>query len=120
VAPTDFPALLKAGDVYLDSVGWSGGNTTLEAATCGMPIVTWPGALMRGRHSAAILKQMGLDQYIAPHAQAYVDLAVRLGTDAAARAEAAQLVTSNRGRLFRDTAPVRALEQFLIQAVAAS
>ncbi len=120
VAPTDFPALLKSGDVYLDSVGWSGGNTTLEAATCGMPIITWPGALMRGRHSAAILKQMGLDQYVATSGQAYVDLAVRLGTDPEARAEAARLVVASRDRLFRDKQPVRALEHFLVQAVAAA
>ena len=120
VAPTDFPALLKSGDVYLDSLGWSGGNTTLEAATCGLPIITLPGAFMRGRHSAAILRQMGLDQYIAASEQAYVDLAVRLGSDTATRQEAAKLVTANRDRLFRDLNPVRALEQFLLQAVAAS
>ena len=40
-----FPALLAQGDVYLDSLGWSGGNTTLEAAVAGLPVVTWPGPL---------------------------------------------------------------------------
>ncbi|HEY1719837.1 MAG TPA: radical SAM protein [Magnetospirillaceae bacterium] len=120
VAPTDFPALLKSGDIYLDSLSWSGGNTTLEAATCGLPIITLPGTFMRGRHSAAILRQMGLDQYIAANEQAYLDLAVRLGTDTTARHEAAGLVAANREKLFRDLKPVRALEQFLIQAVTAS
>ena len=118
VAPDDFPALLRAGDIYLDSIGWSGGNTTLEAATCGRPIVTLAGALMRGRHSAAILRQMGLDQYIAADHKAYVELAVRLGTGSVARQQAARQVAANRAKLFGDLTPVRALEQFLIQAVA--
>jgi predicted O-linked N-acetylglucosamine transferase (SPINDLY family) len=120
VAPAEFPALLRAGNVYIDSIGWSGGNTTLEAATVGLPIVTLPGALMRGRHSAAILRQMGLPQFIAVDPQAYMDLAVRLGTDAKARADAARLVAARRAKLFNDDAPVRALEDFLTEAVVAA
>ena len=52
----ELPALLRVGDVYLDSPRWSGGNTTLEAMAVGLPIVTLPGPLMRGRHTAGILR----------------------------------------------------------------
>ena len=120
VAPTEFPSLLRAGDIYLDSIGWSGGNTTLEAATCGLPIVTLPGPLMRSRHSAAIMHRMGLDQFVAADIAGYIEIAVRLGNDAKARAEAARLVAVNRSKLFHDTEPVRALEAFLLRAVAAA
>ncbi len=30
-------------DVYLDTFTWCGGNTSLEAITCNLPIVTCPG-----------------------------------------------------------------------------
>ena len=35
----------RLSDVYLDSIGWSGGNTTLEAVACRLPIVTFPALL---------------------------------------------------------------------------
>lgn len=114
-----FPSLLRAGDVYLDSIGWSGGNTTLEAATCDLPIVTTPTALMRGRHSAAILTMMGLDHAISPDLDAYIARAVRLA-DPVDRTTARLEIAENKHRLFGDTVPIRALEDFLTQAVAAA
>jgi predicted O-linked N-acetylglucosamine transferase (SPINDLY family)/MoaA/NifB/PqqE/SkfB family radical SAM enzyme len=120
VAPAEFPSLLRAGSIYLDSIDWSGGNTTLEAIACDLPIVTMPGELMRSRHSAGLLKRIGLDQFIARDAQAYVDLAVRLGNDAKARAEAGGLIAANRIKLYRDVESVRALEDFLLRSAAAA
>ena len=115
----DFPSLLQAGDLYLDSIGWSGGNTTLEALTCDLPAITWPVGLMRGRHTAAILTQMGLTDCIASSAQAYVDLAVRFA-DPAARAGLRAEVSMRKSCLFHDLEPVRALERFLTRAVGES
>ena len=112
-----FPSLLRAGDVYLDSIGWSGGNTTLEAATCDLPIVTTPTELMRGRHSAAILTMMGLAEAVSPDLDAYIARAVRLA-DPVDRTTARLEIAQNKPRLFGDTAPIRALEDFLTQAVA--
>ena len=105
----DFPALLRCADVYLDTIGWSGGNTTLEAVACDLPVVTTPTGLMRGRHSAAILACMGLTHRIAPDVDGYVDLAVRLA-DAGERARFVAELRVGRPRVFGDLAPVRALE----------
>src|SRR5439155_5579077 len=52
-------------DVYLDTIEWSGCNTTFEAIACGLPVVTLPGKFMRGRHSYAILTQLGVTESIA-------------------------------------------------------
>jgi predicted O-linked N-acetylglucosamine transferase (SPINDLY family)/MoaA/NifB/PqqE/SkfB family radical SAM enzyme len=116
VDASDFFSLLRAGDVYLDSIGWSGGNTTLEAVTCGLPIVTLRGKLMRGRHSAAILTVVGAADRIAETADDYVRMAADLA-DPAARSRAARVIKEGGGRAFRDRAPVRALETFLTEAV---
>lgn len=122
VAPVPFeafPSFLRAGDVYLDSIGWSGGNTTLEAIACERPIVTMPTALMRGRHSAAILAQMGLPSHVSADRAGYVARAVALA-DPAERAAARDAIVRHRDRLYRDPEPVRALESFLRRACLAA
>src|ERR1035437_274547 len=45
-------------EVFLDSINWSGCNSTLESLIHNLPIVTMTGPLMRGRHSMAILRMM--------------------------------------------------------------
>lgn len=117
LAPAQFQGLLRASDVYLDSVGWSGGNTTLEAVEAGLPIITLPTDMMRGRHSAAILAQLGLPDGIVLHADQYVDLAATLAVDPARRQAVAARIGAAKASLYADRTPVRALEAFLAWAV---
>jgi predicted O-linked N-acetylglucosamine transferase (SPINDLY family)/MoaA/NifB/PqqE/SkfB family radical SAM enzyme len=119
VPAEEFPALLRAGDVYLDSPRWSGGNTTLEAMAAGLPIVTLPGTMMRGRHSAAILLAAGAEAWIAWSADRYVALAASLA-DPVERARARAAIIAGRASVFNDAAPVPALETFLAEAVGAA
>ncbi len=99
-------------DIYLDNVGWSGGNTTLEAVACGLPIVTFPGELMRCRHSYAILKMLGVEETIASSVEEYINIAVRLGLDPQWREEVRQKVSANKYKVFDDRTTVEALENF--------
>ncbi|MBY0431042.1 MAG: tetratricopeptide repeat protein [Rhodospirillales bacterium] len=111
--PGEYAALNRRADVYLDSIGWSGGNTTLEAVANGLPVVTLPGGLMRGRHSAAILAQIGLEETVARDLNHYVALAVELGTDAGRRRALGAEIATRAGRIYADTRPLRALEEVL-------
>ena len=77
----DFLSLNMCSDVYLDTPGWSGGKTTLEALSCDLPVVTWPGAVMRARHAYAMLKRIGLEDTIAGSLSEYIDIALVLATD---------------------------------------
>ena len=61
----DYLRVNLACDAMLDTLHWSGGNTTLDALACGLPVVTLPGAFMRGRQSAAMLRAVGADDLIA-------------------------------------------------------
>lgn len=117
VPAPEFPALLRSADIYLDSPRWSGGNTTLEALAAGLPIVTLPGPMMRGRHSAAILLLAGAEKWIAWSPDHYVDLAASLA-DPTARAQARQAIATGRSRVFGDASAIRGLEDFLTEAVA--
>jgi predicted O-linked N-acetylglucosamine transferase (SPINDLY family) len=100
-------------DVYLDSIGWSGGNTTFESLPFNKPIVTLPGEFMRGRHTTAILKMMGVEETIAADVQDYVSIAARLGTDREWYDAVSGRVAVNKHRVYGDRICVRALEQFM-------
>jgi tetratricopeptide (TPR) repeat protein len=55
-----FLQINAACDLMLDSLRWSGGNTSLDALAAGLPIATCPGRMMRARQSAAMLQRLGL------------------------------------------------------------
>ena len=104
-------------DVMLDTVHWSGGNTSLDALATGLPVVTLPGKLMRGRQSQAMLRTLGLDELVAADTEDYVAKAVALGGDRDRRRSISERIAANRGALFERDEPVRALETFLETAV---
>ncbi len=108
----DFLSLNLACDVLLDTFCWSGGNTTLEAISCNLPVVTCPGEFMRGRHAYAMLNMMGIAETITKDAQDFIDVAVRLAVDNDFYRLVKRLVQENQSRLFGDTSCIRALEDF--------
>lgn len=108
-----FQAFLALGDVYLDSIAWSGGNTTLEAATVGLPMVTLAGPFMRGRHTTGILRRLGLDDGITETVEDYIALAVRMGREQGLRGKFRKRMAAHRDRLFEDPEPLAALADFL-------
>ncbi len=105
-------------DVVLDTVGWSGGKSTLDSLAVDPAIVTLPGRFMRGRHTAAILRHIGCEATIAADQDDYVSIAVRLARDRDWCADIRRGVASGKHRAFGDLAYIRALETFLADAVA--
>jgi predicted O-linked N-acetylglucosamine transferase (SPINDLY family) len=114
----DFVALLAVSDVMLDPLHYSGGNTSLEAFSVGTPIVTWPGEFMRGRHTYGFYRLMDLDDCVARDPADYVAIALRLGTDPAARAAVSARIRAASAVLYENAGSIRALEDFLVDAVA--
>jgi CRISPR-associated protein Csy1 len=109
VAHDDYLRIGAACDAMLDSVRWSGGNTSLDAIACALPVVTLPGAFMRARQSAAMLEQVGVPELVARDAADYVAIAVRLASDRAWRDELSARIDRGAANLFDDPAPVEAL-----------
>lgn len=110
-------SLHRSGDVFLDSIGWSGCNTTMDAVLHGLPVVTFPGPMMRGRQSMAILKMMDLTDTIADSVDDYVRIAARLGTDRHWRKLIGNRIEANRHKLYADKTPVEYLALFFEKAV---
>ena len=118
LATAEFAGIAAICDVFLDSIGWSGMNTALESLASALPIVTWPGPLMRGRHGLAVLRMLGVSETVAGSEDEYVDIAARLGHDPAWRAAIRAKMAANRSRVHSDPTPVRALEAWIDRAVA--
>ncbi len=108
----DFQQLNLLADVFLDSWGWSGGMTSLDAIACGLPIITCPGELMRSRQSAAILQRIGATDTIAADAQEYVAIASRLGQDSQRRSHLKYQIITRLPNLWEDYTSPQALLEF--------
>jgi protein O-GlcNAc transferase len=104
-------------DVFLDSIGWSGCNSTLESLVHNLPIVTLRGALMRGRHSSAILNRIGVGETIADSIGEYVSIATRLATNSQDRSRVSLEIDRNKHLLYRDRDCIARLEDFIENAV---
>jgi len=117
IAHPTYLRLNQLCDVMLDTLHWSGGNTSLDALAMGLPVVTLPGALMRGRQSQAMLRILGADELIARDLDDYVAKAVSLGRDMDRRLSLRQRILNQRPQLFERDEPIRALEDFLARAV---
>jgi protein O-GlcNAc transferase len=111
--PAEYHQARALCDVFLDSIGYSGFNTTLESLSVPLPVVTWPSSMSRGRQSYAVLKMLGVEDTVARSLDDYVTIAVGLATDAAWRDRLRTRIAANRDRLYHDQAPVRALETWL-------
>jgi predicted O-linked N-acetylglucosamine transferase (SPINDLY family) len=111
-----FLGVLQRADVYLDTIGFSGFNTALYAVEAGLPIVCREGRFLRGRLASAIVRRLGLPELVTPTEEAYVELAVRLASDRAYRQSVRERMEKARPGLYEDPAPIRALEEFLLQA----
>jgi protein O-GlcNAc transferase len=112
-----FRALLKRADLYLDTVGFSGFNTAVQALECGLPIEAREGRFLRGRLGSGVLRHLGLDELVAPSDEAYVELAVALAADRERRQELRRRIEAGRERLYRDREPLDALQRFIEGAV---
>jgi predicted O-linked N-acetylglucosamine transferase (SPINDLY family) len=112
VSPVDYLNKLCLADVFLDTIGWSGGLTSVDAIACGLPIVTIPGEFMRGRQSYGMLKIIGVTETIAQNEAEYIDIAVRLGKDSQWRKAIKEKIQQRNNLLFGDSQPLKKLEEF--------
>jgi predicted O-linked N-acetylglucosamine transferase (SPINDLY family) len=113
----DFMSLNLACDILLDTFGWSGGKTTLEAISCDLPVVTCPGRFMRARHAYAMLTMMGVTETVATDADHYCRIAVRLATNPSHYAAVKTRFAENRHKLYDDYDFISELERFYASLV---
>lgn len=108
-----FMAHLAGSRVILDTFNWSGGNTSLESLAMGRPVVTLPGEFMRGRHTHAMLRMMGIPELIADGSDDYCRIATELFTDTQKNQKTVQQIGMKSEVLFGDKSASLELNQIL-------
>jgi CRISPR-associated protein Csy1 len=116
MSAADFRRVVAAADVVLDTVRWSGGNTSLDALAAGTPIVTLPGRFMRARQTAAMLRMAGLESLVARDADEYVRLATGIAADRDRNRALREAIVAGRGALFDRREPIEAFAETLLEA----
>jgi predicted O-linked N-acetylglucosamine transferase (SPINDLY family) len=109
----EFDALTRRMDVLVDSLGWSGGNTTLGAIEAGVPLVTCPGAFMRGRHSYAMFRMMDMPSAIARDQDDMVRKLIALGQEPDRRHAMREELGQRKEALYADKSLIAAFDRFL-------
>jgi len=115
-----FIAAAGQADAVLDTIGWSGGKSTLDILDQNLPIVTMRGPFMRSLHSAAMLDLMGIGDTITDTLDDYVATAVRLAKEPKWREALGRRIRARKQVLYHDVGAIVALEDFLIKAVSAT
>ena len=95
-----FLQINRACDVMVDSLHWSGGNTSIDALVCGLPVVTSPGAFMRARQSAAMLRRIGLGELVVGDGAALATAAIAIAGDGDRREVLARRIRDGLPALF--------------------
>ena len=104
-----FMAFNASCDVMLDTVHFCGLRTSLDALAVGTPIVTWPGAMMRGRQTFGLYESMGLGECVAHCAEEYVEKAFGMATDGERRAAARNRILARHDCIYRNEKGVMSL-----------
>ncbi len=81
VTHDEFLAAHREVDVALDPFPYNGTTTTCFSLWMGLPVVTLAGPVHASRVGATLLSNLGMQQWIARNADAYVEIAARLASD---------------------------------------
>ncbi len=109
----DYLQVNMHADVMLDCLKWSGGNTSLDAISAGLPVVASPGRFMRGRQSQAMLRLTGVPELVAGEREEYVATAIDIARNAARRRDLSQRLLQGGADIFDRTEPLTALSRQL-------
>lgn len=109
----DFMGLFAIAHHAIDTIGWNGGNSSFQSFSLHCPVVTLPTAFMRGRHTVAMLKTMGIDELIAADIEDYVAISSRLLKDQVFYDEIRRRIADKQELLFKDRTIATAFETFV-------
>ena len=107
-------------DLVLDTIPYSGGDTTTAALEAGIPVVTLVGFRHAERMSASILRHLDHDELVATTEQDYIGRVVALANDPGRRARLSAGIRARYAALApnHSTQYTRDLEAALTRAIA--
>jgi predicted O-linked N-acetylglucosamine transferase (SPINDLY family) len=115
-----FLQYVAAADVVLDPFHFGGCNSSCDALSLGVPVVTLPGLQLPGRFTLGLYEEIDLDCCIARSADEYVEIALRLGRDAEYRKSVSEQISARCARLFDRPDAALALGEELLRIAEAT
>jgi len=113
----EWRALAANADVVLDTPHFGGADAALDAFSQGTPVLTWPGALQRGRHVHAMYRAMDIAEPVAASLDAYASLALGIAREPDLRAHLRTRIEAASAVLYENDDVVRRLERFFEAAL---
>lgn len=112
VANPDHLARYPLADLFLDTTPYGAHTTASDALFMGVPVLTWSGRCFASRVCGSLVRAAGLPDMVVDGAEAFIERAVALGHDPAARAALRARLAEARDRcvLFDTPLLVRELE----------
>ncbi len=110
----NFYALMKQSDLYLDTIGFSGFNTAMQAIECNLPAVTKEGKFMRGRLASGILKKIDMGPLVAKSNEEYIEIVVGLILKRDKLFQTQTQLNEKKHTLFNDLEPIQTFQEQLI------
>jgi predicted O-linked N-acetylglucosamine transferase (SPINDLY family) len=101
----------------LDSPVYEGDLTAHDALEYNVPIVTQQGTLLVQRYTSGLYRMMNMDSFITDNEENYIDLAVRLGTDADYNATIRQTIAERKEAIFDTKSFIREYEHFFERVI---
>lgn len=80
-------AVLKLGDIYLNTYPYSGSTSVIDALEVGLPTVVMDGEFLRSRMAAALLREIEIPELIAHSEDDYIKISRFLGKNPILRQE---------------------------------
>jgi len=112
---SDFLSTLAVADVMLDTMHFSGGNTSFQGLGLGTPIVTWKSPYARGLVTTFIYRHMGYLDLIADTPDEYVEIALNLGRNGDALSAARAEIAAKADVVFENAPGAIELRDFILQ-----
>ncbi len=81
VAASEYMGLYNEVDITFDTFPYGGGTTTFDSLWMGVPVVAAIGGTPVSRSAAGILSALGLDDWVAPSVDRFVEVAVARAMD---------------------------------------
>lgn len=113
----DFLGLIRCAHVVLDTPHFSGGNTSFDAFSVGTPIVTLPGAFMRGRQTYALYRKMGFMDCVTGSMEEYVARTVEIGSNGELRESIRNSILARNHLIFEDRSTPAKVQDLLLNAL---
>jgi protein O-GlcNAc transferase len=114
-APQQFEDFLGSADLLLDTIGFSGFNTVMQALARGLPVITVRGRTMRGRLGSGILERLSLNELVAADPASYVDIVASLLENRAGLSATRERIRAQLPRAYADQSVIDELQALLLR-----